>query len=110
MTPITLVEWIELQHLIVSYWPYAKALTDEQLATQHELVCRLDREMVAKAIREHALSGAEFPPGPGQLVARPHAKPPTTQQIIEAEERHNRERLERVNRVLAANASRQVGP
>jgi hypothetical protein len=96
MSAITLIEWIELQHLIVSYWPYAKALTDEQLQTQYELVCRLDRDTVARAIREHAVSGAEFPPGPGQLVARIQAEPVTSQQIIEAQALAERRKAERL--------------
>ena len=93
---LSLVEWGQLQALVLAYWPHAKPVTDEVLEVQHELVCRLDREMVAEAIREHAVSGAEFPPGPGQLVARVHAWPMTTRQIMEAQELAEQRKAERL--------------
>jgi len=66
---MTLREWIELQAVIMSLWPHAPRLTEEQLRTQHRLVASVGAQAAVDAIEAWALAANAFPPPPGVVVA-----------------------------------------
>lgn len=63
-----LSEWIEVQAMIVAWWPNHPRPTADQIKLQHVLVTDVDYGRCKDVVAELARSGAEHPPKPGWLA------------------------------------------
>lgn len=104
---MTLEDWIQVRVAIMLAWENARELTDDQLEGQYRLfpvLSKIGRDAAVQAVVEIAStaacescrSGPRFAPGPGEIIARIHSWPLSTEQIMAAQEQAEQRKAARL--------------